>query len=63
MKYAIKVPFDRHGTMLYVVDAKPHHFGANFMNPPVLFETEEEASAHAKVWGDKAIVVEYKEEE
>lgn len=54
--YAIKVPFD--DSMLYVIDVRP---GSDELKPRT-FDTIEEAEDHATLWGDKAIVVEYREE-
>lgn len=54
--YAVKVPFD--DTMLYVVEGD-----SKFQLRPKMFETEDAAQAHAEIWGESAIVVEYKEDE
>jgi hypothetical protein len=53
MKYAVKVPFD--GSMLYVMECD----GETVM----LCDTKEEAEQRAPIWGEYAVVVEYKEEE
>lgn len=52
MKYAIKVPFD--GSMLYVMECD----GETVM----VQDTKQEAEKLAPIWGEHAVVVEYKEE-
>jgi hypothetical protein len=54
-KYAVMVPMD--GDMLYVVEGD-----TKFQLRAKLFDTEEEATEHAEIWGEHAAVVEYTEE-
>jgi hypothetical protein len=55
IKYAVKVPFD--GDMLYVTEGD-----TKFQLRARLFDNEQQAKEHAKLWGEHAIVVEYTEE-
>ena len=57
MRYAVKVPFDD-DDWLYVVEGD-----SKFQLRVKKFDTIEEAEQHADIWGEQAIVVEYKEEE
>jgi hypothetical protein len=52
--YAVKIPFDKEGDMLYVTEGD-----SKFHLRPLLFDTEQQAKQHAELWGDKAVVVEY----
>ena len=56
-QYAVKIPFDNEGDMLYVTEGD-----SKFHLRPLLFSTEAEAKQHANRWGSGAIVVEYTEE-
>lgn len=55
--YAVKVPFDNEGGMLYVTEGD-----TKFQLRVKLFNTEAEANEHAAIWGENAQVVEYTEE-
>lgn len=54
-KYAVMVPMD--GDMLYVIEGD-----TKFQLRAKLFDTEQEATEHAELWGGQAVVVEYTEE-
>lgn len=53
-KYAVMVPMD--GEMLYVTEGD-----TKFQLRAKLFDTEQQATEHAELWGEQAVVVEYTE--
>jgi hypothetical protein len=55
-KYAVMVPIDDDGDMLYVTEGD-----TKFQLRVKLFDTEQQAKEHADVWGEHAVVVEYTE--
>ena len=56
-KYAVMVPIDDSGDMLYVTEGD-----TKFQLRAKLFDTEQQAKEHAELWGKQAVVVEYTEE-
>lgn len=55
-KYAVMVPIDDDGYMLYVTEGD-----TKFQLRAKLFDTEQLAKQHAELWGERAVVVEYTE--
>lgn len=56
-KYAVMVPIDDDGDMLYVTEGD-----TKFQLRAKLFDTEQQAKEHAELWGEHAVVVEYTNE-
>jgi len=61
-RYAVKIPFDDSGDMLYVTEGDcllQSEGDSTFHLRPLLFNSIKDAQEHAKLWGEKAIVVDY----